>query len=77
MPVIALEAFQNLGEKLDTICENTGTDIIDAVISYCELHGLEIETVGEIIAKNSHLKAKVEILAENLHYLKKTDRLPA
>lgn len=76
MALIALEAFQNLGEKIDYICETTGTDIIDAVISYCEKYGLEIETIGEIISKNSNLRSKVEIEAENLHFLKKTDRLP-
>jgi len=76
MTIVALEAFQNLGEKIDRICELTGTDIIDAVISYCEKHNLEIETIGEIISKNAHLRSKVELEAEGLHYLKKTDRLP-
>lgn len=66
-----MEAFQALNEKIDAIVEMSGVDYIDAIISYCEDHNLEIETVGHIISKNPSLKSKVEIEAEALHCLKR------
>jgi len=71
-----MEHFQNLGEKIDNIVDATGIDYIDAVLSYCVTNNLEIETIGELISKDPDLKLKVELEAEHLHFLKKSDRLP-
>jgi hypothetical protein len=48
----------------------SGIDYIDAILSYCNDHNLEIEAIGQIIAKNPSLKEKVEIEAGALHCLK-------
>lgn len=49
---------------------------IDAVVMYCEQTGFEIETAGKLVS--GVLKAKIQIEAEDLHYLAKnnTSKLP-
>ena len=49
---------------------------IDAVCIYCEETGFEIETAAKLIS--GVLKSKIQIEAEELHYLKKsnTSQLP-
>jgi hypothetical protein len=67
---INLEHFQNLTEKIDAIVASSNTDYIDAIVSYCSTHNLEIETIGELISKLPGLKSKVENDAGALHCLK-------
>ena len=49
---------------------------IDAVVMYCEQSGFEIETASKLIS--GVLKSKIQMEAEELHYLKKsnTSQLP-
>ena len=74
--LINLDFYQNLDEKIETLVEENDIDYIDAVIDYCEKHGLELEVVADVIQNLPNLRSKIEIEAENLHFLKKTARLP-
>ena len=74
--LINLELYQNLDKKIEEMVRETGIEYIDAVISYCEINHLEVEAIAEIIQKLPNLKLKIELEAEELHYLKKTARLP-
>jgi hypothetical protein len=74
--LINLDFYQNLDEKIETLVEEYDIDYIDAVIDYCDKNGLELEVVADVIQNLPNLKAKLEIEAENLHFLKKTARLP-
>ena len=49
---------------------------IDAIVMYCEETGFEIEMAGKLIS--GVLKAKIQLEAEDLHYLAKsnTSKLP-
>jgi hypothetical protein len=49
---------------------------IDAVIEYCEMTGFEIETAAKLVS--GVLKSKIQIEAEDLHFIKKasTSQLP-
>jgi hypothetical protein len=49
---------------------------LDAILHYSEVSGLEIEVLAEIMSKDPLIKSKLQIEAENLNFLKKTDRLP-
>jgi len=71
-----LELYRNLDKKIEELVEENGLDYIDAVVDYCNKNNLEIEAIAEIIQKLPNLKLKIEIEAEELHYLKKTTRLP-
>ena len=44
---------------------------IDAVVIYCEETGFEIETAAKLVS--GVLKSKIQLEAEDLHYLKKTN----
>jgi len=74
--LINLDHYQNITQKIDDMVEAHGLDYIDAVISYCENYNIEIETIGEIISKTPVLKSKIELEAQNLHFLKATEKLP-
>ena len=60
------ELFRNILE----IVENSGTTFLDAVIHWCERNGLEPELVGAMVAKNPHMRARLQKNAEALHYLR-------
>jgi len=49
---------------------------IDAVVEYCEQTGFEIETAAKLVS--GVLKSKIQMEAEDLHYLAKsnTSKLP-
>jgi hypothetical protein len=63
-------------QDIISMTETYDTSVMDAIIHYAEQKGLEVELVGDIIKKNEFLKSKVEIEAEELHFLKKKNRLP-
>ena len=44
---------------------------IDAIVMYCEETGFEIEMAGKLVS--GVLKSKIQIEAEDLHYLAKTN----
>jgi hypothetical protein len=67
---------QNLYKKIETLVSANGISYIDAVIMYCENNGLDVESVGDLISKNDMLRGHIEIEAEDLHFLKRTSRLP-
>ena len=49
---------------------------IDAIVMYCEENGFEVEMASKLVS--GVLKSKVQLEAEDLHYLKKsnTSQLP-
>lgn len=51
-------------------------DFFDAVIYYCEINNIEVETAASIVKQSAVLKAKIQYEAENLNLIKKTARLP-
>jgi hypothetical protein len=75
--LINLELYQNLDEKIDRMVHENDIDYLDAIITYCSNNDLELETIGEIISsKLPTLKAKIELEAETLHFIKPTEHLP-
>jgi len=50
------------------------TDHIDAIVTYCDEIGLEMEVAATLI--NEELKARIEEEAEELRIIPKTGRLP-
>lgn len=67
---------KNVSEEIESIVKDKKLMYIDAIVVWCEMHGMEIEFAGELIRKNSVLKSKVQMEAENLNYLKRSSRLP-
>lgn len=63
-------------KEILSIVKEAKIPYIDAAILYSENSGIELETIAEIIQKNPKLKSSIQEEAEDLNFLKKTDRLP-
>jgi len=74
--IIQMEQFQTIIQKIDDMVKTHNLDYIDAALWYCEKNSLEIEMVGELIARNPIMKEKISLEAEDLHFIKKEARLP-
>lgn len=57
-------------EKL--VLNNSDMNYIDAVIHYCEMNEIEIDSVSKLISKP--LKEKLKYDAQKLNFMKKTSR---
>ena len=57
-------------EKL--VLNNSDMNYIDAVVHYCEINEIEIESVSKLISKP--LKEKLKYDAQKLNFMKKTIR---
>ena len=57
-------------EKL--VLNNSDMNYIDAVIHYCEINEIEIESVSKLVSKP--LKEKLKYDAQKLSFMKKTSR---
>lgn len=57
-------------EKL--VLNNNDMNYIDAVIHYCEINEIEIESVSKLVSKP--LKEKLKFDAQQLNFMKKTSR---
>lgn len=49
----------------------TGTDYVDAVISWCERNNMELEFAATLIRSNSAFKAKMLGAAQELNFIPK------
>lgn len=47
-------------------------DYIEAIVSYCDENGIEVETVPKLLSKP--LKERIKCSAEKLNFLKKTSK---
>lgn len=63
--------------KFSTLIEEralrTGVSHMETIVAYCEEVGLEIEMAKGLI--NKSLKDKIQLEAEDLHYLPKSTRI--
>ena len=62
--------------EIITLARQPGCSYIDAIVHYAERNDIEIETLADIIRKNSNLKSKIQDEAEELFLMEKTSKLP-
>lgn len=55
---------------------SSNVGIMEAVVELCNRRNIEIEYVAALISNNAVLKARLQTEAEELHFLKKTKRVP-
>lgn len=64
-------------KDIESIVMEKHVEYFDAVILYCEMNNIEVETAASLVKQNGTLKAKIQIEAENLNMVKRSGaRLP-
>ena len=65
------EDIQKFSMAIEEMVYMKDIPYIDAICIYCEENGFEIEMAAKLVS--GVLKSKVQLEAEDLHYLKKTN----
>jgi hypothetical protein len=70
------EEIQKFSMTIEELVYMKDIPYIDAVVMYCEETGFDIEIAAKLVS--GVLKSKIQLEAEDLHYLKKsnTSQLP-
>lgn len=63
-------------QDIEKMNKESKIEYIDAIVGWCEKHNLEVEYAAQLIKRDPVLKAKLQVEAENLNYIKKPSRLP-
>ena len=71
--VIDVEQFLT---AIETLVVEKKMEYIEAVVTYCEENGMEVETAGQLIKQNQRFIAMIRTEAEDLHFLPRTSQLP-
>ena len=58
--------------EVETLVNGDSMSYIDAIIHYCDINDIELETVPKLISKP--LKEKLKHEAQQLNFIKKTSR---
>jgi hypothetical protein len=77
MKIANIKSSTDFCLEIEKIVKERRAEYHEAVLMYCEVHNIEIETAATLIRQNSTLKAKIQVEAENINMVKKTSaRLP-
>jgi len=63
---------EKFAEEIESLVLRTQMNYIDAIVEYCEINNIEVDTIGKMISKP--LKEKIKYDAMELNFLKKTTR---
>ena len=59
---------EKFAEDIEHLVLDTGMNYIDAIVEYCTINNIEVETIGKLVSKP--LKEKLRVDADHLNYLK-------
>jgi len=76
MKLKIIKTSSDFVKEIEKIVITKNIEFFDAVLYYCEVNNIEVETAASLVKQNSVLKAKIQIEAENLNLMKKSARLP-
>jgi hypothetical protein len=58
--------------EVETLVKDGSMTYMDAILHLCDKKKIEIEAITSLISNNSFVKAKLQLEAENLHFLPKS-----
>lgn len=61
---------EKFAEDIEALVLKTNMNYIDAIVEYCAVNNIEVESVGKLVSKP--LKEKLRYDATELNYLKRT-----
>ena len=77
MKLKSIKSPSDFIKDIERIVNEKRVEYFDAVILYCEMNNLEVETAAALVKQNGTLKAKIQMEAENLNMVKRSGaRLP-
>lgn len=76
MKLANIKTSSDFVKEIEKIVVQKQVDFFDAVLLYCEMNNIEVETAAALVKQNSVLKAKIQYEAENLNMIRKSARLP-
>lgn len=63
-------------EEIEELVWKHDISYMDAVVLYCEDNNVDIEALAKVIKSNENLKGLIQLEAEGLNYLPKSNTLP-
>ena len=76
MKISNIKSSADFVKEIDKLASGKGLTYFDAVMHYCEVHSIEMETAASLIKQSTVLKAKIQLEAENLNLVRRSGRLP-
>jgi len=76
MQELKIKSPKEFAADIEDLIWKHDIEYIDAIIIYCEMNNLELETAASLIKMNADLKSKIQSEAEVLNFLPKVARLP-
>lgn len=76
MKISNIKSSADFVKEIDRLASIKGLTYFDAVMHYCEINNIEMETAASLIKQSTVLKARIQIEAENLNMLRRSGRLP-
>ena len=71
-----IKSSSDFVKEIEKLVVTKNIEFFNAVLYYCEVNNIEVETAASLVKQNSILKAKIQLEAENLNLMKKSARLP-
>lgn len=59
-------------KEVEELVAKNNMSYMDSILHWCEKKNIEIESVSTLIANNTFMKARLQLEAENLHFLPKS-----
>ncbi len=72
----SITTLSKFTEDIQKLVKQSNITHLDAIVSWCEIHNVEVEQVIPLIKKSQVIKAKLEVESEQLNLLEKTAKLP-
>lgn len=63
-------------KQIDDIVSNLNISHLDAIVHYCDINKVEIETVASLVKSNNRLKSSLLNDGEQLNFFPKRAKLP-
>jgi len=77
MNIPKFKTSADFAKEIEKISSSKSISFFEAVVLYCEVNNIEVETAASIIKQSTFLKTKIQHEAEDLRLMKKTGaRLP-
>jgi hypothetical protein len=61
---------------IESMRRNGNLEYIDAIVTWCEKNGVEVEYAASIVKKDPVLRSKLQVEAEDMNIVKKSAKLP-